>query len=224
MLDPVNRIRNATGNYRFVAILIRLWKIKGLLGLRDDKIEKKMISRALKHYSSTRPWSSVDLGCGGRPLNLFGANEVFGCDLIGNKDTNVKGCNLSVEPIPFESESLDFVIAQNFIEHVPRILSRNSETHFPFIDLMSEIHRVLKDGGLFFSKTPAYPRLAAFQDPTHVNIITSDTFPYYFCWHPSGGPWGRLYGFNGRFELVQQRWQGPHLLTLMRKIGTFPKD
>lgn len=218
MLDPVNRIRNVTGNYRFVSYLMRYWEILAKFGLGNDKLEKRMISRALHHYSNTRPWSSVDLGCGGRPLNLFHADEVSGCDLIANPDTNVKVCNLSIDPIPFGANSLDFVIAQNFIEHVPRILSTPSGTRFPFVDLMTEIHRVLKPKGLFFSKTPAYPRPEAFQDPTHVNIITNDTFPFYFCWHPFGGPWGRLYGFHGRFDLVQQRWQGPHLLTLLRKI------
>jgi len=218
MLDPVNRIRNVTGNYRFVSYLMRYWEILAKFGLGNDKLEKRMISRALHHYSNARPWSSVDLGCGGRPLNMFHADEVSGCDLIANPDTNVKACNLSIDPIPFGANSLDFVIAQNFIEHVPRILSTPSGTRFPFVDLMTEIHRVLKPKGLFFSKTPAYPRLEAFQDPTHVNIITNDTFPFYFCWHPFGGPWGRLYGFHGRFDLVQQRWQGPHLLTLLRKI------
>ena len=218
MLDPVNRIRNITGNYRFVSYLMRYWKIKRLIGIGGDKIEKRMISRAIENYSSARPWSLVDLGCGSRPVNLFDADEVSGFDLNANPDANVKACNLSIDPIPLEANSLDFVIAQNFIEHVPRILSTSSGTRFPFIDLMADIHRILKINGLFFSKTPAYPRLEAFQDPTHVNIITNDTFPYYFCWHPFGGPWGKLYGFHGRFELVQQRWQGSHLLTLMRKI------
>lgn len=218
MLDSVNRIRNLSGNYRYVSYLMRYWKIVDRLGFSSDRIERRMIAQALHHYSSARPWSSVDLGCGGRPLNLFDADDVAGCDLKANPDTNVMACNLSTDPIPFESNILDFVIAQNFVEHVPRILPASSGTRFPFVELMTEIYRVLKPDGLFFSKTPAYPRLEAFQDPTHVNIITNDTFPYYFCWHPFGGPWGRLYGFTGRFDLVQQRWQGPHLLTLLRKL------
>ena len=30
------------------------------------------------------------------------------------------------------------------------------------------------------SMTPIYPYLGAFQDPTHNNIMTADTFRYYF--------------------------------------------
>jgi hypothetical protein len=45
---------------------------------------------------------------------------------------------------------------------------------------MNEIFRTLKPGGIFFSKTPAYPISAVFSDPTHVNNITADTFPLYF--------------------------------------------
>jgi SAM-dependent methyltransferase len=124
---------------------------------------------------------------------------------------------LAIEPIPLQENSIDFATAHNFVEHIPRIIV-SEETRFPFIEFMSEAHRVLKPNGLFYSKTPAYPKNEAFQDPTHINIITNETFPYYFCWHPFGGPWGRLYGFNAKFELASQRWQGVHLLTVLRKI------
>ncbi len=217
MLDATNRIRNLTGNYRYVSYLMRFWRLQGKLGIDSEKLERKMVARAMQRYANPRPWTSVDLGCGARPLNPFFAEEAFGCDLKENQETNVRACNLAREPIPHASNSLDFVTAQNFIEHVPRIIVSEATT-FPFIDLMSDVYRVLKPQGLFYSKTPAYPRNEAFQDPTHVNIITDETFPYYFCWHPFGGPWGRLYGFDGKFELVEQRWQGPHLLSLMKKI------
>jgi SAM-dependent methyltransferase len=217
MFDIENRIRNSTGNYRYVSYLMRLWKLQAIVGIGREQLEKKLISQAVKNYSNLRPWTSVDLGCGGRPINPFLADEVHGCDLKENQATKVSACNLVIEPIPYASSSLDFVTAQNFIEHVPRVLV-NDVTKFPFIALMAEIYRVLKPQGLFYSKTPAYPRNEAFQDPTHVNIITNETFPFYFCWHPFGGPWARLYGFEGKFELVTQRWQGPHLLSLLKKI------
>jgi len=50
----------------------------------------------------------------------------------------------------------------------------------PFIYFMNECYRVLKKDGVFLSMTPIYPYLGAFQDPTHVNIITVDTFTNYF--------------------------------------------
>jgi SAM-dependent methyltransferase len=87
-------------------------------------------------------------------------------------------------------------------------------TKYPFIDLMNEIHRILKPGGLFLSRTPAYPHKEAFQDPTHVNIITEDTFPTYFC----NEYLARIYGFNGAFTLITQEWCRPSLLTLIKKL------
>jgi hypothetical protein len=69
---------------------------------------------------------------------------------------------------------------------------------------MNELRRILKRGGLFYSATPAFPCKSAFVDPTHVNIITEQTFPCYFCTDPHSGPWVRRYGFNGVFEMGDQ--------------------
>lgn len=216
MLDATNRLRNLLGNYRYVSYLMRVWRVQGRLGIGNDESQNKLLSKATKNHGYSRPWTSLDLGCGSHPLNPFGADNVFGCDIREDLESNVTRCNLVLEPIPHETNSLDFVTAYNFIEHVPRIIATDS-TRFPFVELMSEIHRVLKSDGLFYAKTPSFPSGEAFQDPTHVNIITGNTFPYYFCWHPFGGPWGRIYGFQGRFELVNQRRRGPYLLTLLKK-------
>lgn len=218
MLDATNRIRNLLGNYRYVSYQIRLWKLRGLLGSGERNVETLFVNHALKQANLARPWSTLDLGCGNYPRNPFGADHTFGCDIREDLEANVSHCNLALEPIPKETESMDFITAFEFIEHVPRLIASNT-TRFPFVELMSEIHRVLKPGGFFFSKTPSYPSNEVFQDPTHVNFITNNTFPYYFCWHPYGGPWGRIYGFNGKFALVQQRREGIYLFTLLQKIA-----
>ena len=70
---------------------------------------------------------------------------------------------------------------------------------------MNEIYRVLKPGGIFLHVTPAFPSPEAFQDPTHVNIITENTFPCYFC-NPNPDAKNLGYGFTGDFELIDQRW------------------
>ena len=83
---------------------------------------------------------------------------------------------------------------------------------------MNEIHRVLKagdDSGKFLSFTPAFPQSAAWRDPTHVNIITEETFPLYF---DDKNRWATQYGFKGAFQILQQEWRGPHLVTVMKKI------
>lgn len=161
-------------------------------------------------------FSSLDLGCGIEPRNPFGTKNIYGIDIRSSDNPNILSADLFCSPIPFASDKFDFVCAYDFIEHIPRTVIQES-TRFPFIDLMSEIHRVLKPGGLFYSHTPAYPFKQAFQDPTHVNIITEDTFPIYFCDNDKDSAFGRAYGFKGRFELVDQCWLSHKLLTLLRK-------
>ena len=64
--------------------------------------------------------------------------------------------------------------------------------------------------------TPAFPSKEVFQDPTHVNIITEDTLPLYFC-EPCN--WAKGYGFNGSFELIEQRWvYSEWLVGIMRAL------
>lgn len=162
---------------------------------------------------------TLDLGCGANPKNPFSADEVFGVDVRGGGE-KIKQANLFLEPIPFGDGFFDFVTAHDFIEHLPRTLSiydaqsGRNEIIFPFVAMMNEVFRVLKPGGSFFSKTPAFPHPEAFQDPTHCNIITEKTFPLYFNDHY---PVAHIYGFVGGFKMKEQVWDGCHLLTTMVK-------
>lgn len=79
---------------------------------------------------------------------------------------------------------------------------------------MNEIYRVLKPGGVFFSRTPFYPISSAFTDPTHVNVITADTFPMYF---DDKHTWAKMYGFKGGFKLELQAVNETHLIVLLKK-------
>jgi SAM-dependent methyltransferase len=144
----------------------------------------------------------LDIGCGGVPRNPYGRDEAHGVDIAlpeGADPRLFKRANLSLEPIPYPDATFDSVSAFDFLEHVPRVLMApdGRNTRFPFIELMNEIHRVLKPGALFYALTPAYPSVEAFQDPTHVNVITEGTWQY-FCGSP---PQGRMYGFTGEFEM-----------------------
>ena len=158
---------------------------------------------------------ALDLGCGLKPNNLFNANIIFGVDIRDDVDKNIIGLDLSTQSLPFIDNYFDFITAIDVIEHISRIIylphKRNA-----FCELMSEIWRVLKPGGLFFSHTPAFPHAAAFQDPTHVNIITDQTFPLYF---DNKNIWAKRlgYGFKGKFNVVKQEWQIPHLNSYLIK-------
>jgi SAM-dependent methyltransferase len=111
--------------------------------------------------------------------------------------------NFAIESLPYPNNHFDSVSAYDVIEHIPRqLLNPNGLLIYPFIHLMNEIHRVLKPGGRFLATTPGYPRPEAFQDPTHVNIITLNTIHYF-----SGiAPQGRMYGFVGDFEVLINRF------------------
>jgi SAM-dependent methyltransferase len=157
---------------------------------------------------------SLDLGCGLQPRNPFNADEVFGVDVLEDPSGKIKKADLAIEPIPFADDSFEYVSAHDFLEHVPRVVyapdRRNS-----FVELMNEVYRVLKVGGMFLSLTPAYPHTIAFQDPTHVNIITEDTFRLYF---DNVNRWAACYGFTGAFSVRMQEWRGMHLLTVLQKV------
>jgi SAM-dependent methyltransferase len=128
---------------------------------------------------------------------------------------NVVQADVVLDPIPFDDSFFDSISAFDFIEHIPRFLYAPG-LRFPFVELMNEIQRCLKKGGRFVSFTPCYPSLVAFQDPTHVNIITQATFPIYFC---EPALWAKMYGFKGKFELEKQNWnkEKTHLITLLSK-------
>jgi SAM-dependent methyltransferase len=154
----------------------------------------------------------LDLGCGATPRNPLHCKELFGCDI--REDIGLfreigfiyKKANLTQGPIPFPDHFFSSVSAFDFIEHVPRqFLSSEGALINPFVNLMSEIHRVLITGGRFIAITPAYPRPEAFRDPTHVNIITDDTHSYFIGEQPDA----RAYGFKGKFKVNKVCWTTP---------------
>lgn len=141
----------------------------------------------------------LDVGCGAHPRNPYGCDELFGVDLAAPAgDSVVRAANLVLQPIPFDTSSFDSVSAYDFFEHVPRLLvtADGAATRFPFIELMNEVWRVLKPGGLLYAVTPVFPHPAAFQDPTHVNIMTTGTHHYFV--QPERR--AAMYGFLGDFR------------------------
>lgn len=145
----------------------------------------------------------LDIGCGNRPRNPYRCGELCGIDLVAGTagGAEVRAANLALEPIPFPDAHFDSVSAYDVLEHIPRVLPTASgrATRFPFVELMNEIWRVLVPGGRFYGYTPAFPHAMAFQDPTHVNIITRRTHEYFV--RPT--LLGRMYGFRGDFSVIR---------------------
>lgn len=150
---------------------------------------------------------SLDLGCGETIRNPYQALKVVGLD--------IQDADLAIEPIPHPDDYFDFVTAYDFLEHIPRLLYV-PQRRYPFVELMSEVWRVMKVGGKFLSSTPAFPHAPAFQDPTHVNIITPLTFAEYF---DDEKTWAKMYGFKGKFRINNMRYHGPHLIAELEKVS-----
>jgi len=155
----------------------------------------------------------LDLGCGLDAKNPYNMDELYGCDIRDRSpddlslNFNYFRANLSLDSIPFSDNFFDSVSAYDFLEHIPRqMLLPNGVSANPFVNLMSEIYRVLKPGGFFLASTPVYPHIAAFSDPTHVNFITKKTHLYFVGDEPTAG----IYGFVGKFCLIKANIDTPH--------------
>jgi SAM-dependent methyltransferase len=173
------------------------------------------------------PTTAVDLGCGKSCRNPFNAETCIGVDVLELDQPNYFRCRLGIDGLPFAEGSIDYFTAFDVIEHIPRVLWRDGGLINPFVSLMTEIHRCLKPNGVFYAETPAFPHGVAFQDPTHVNIITEETV-YYFCPKALAQQGedpnlllehGKNYGFKGCFSLVDQQWRGAHLIWKLSKLA-----
>jgi SAM-dependent methyltransferase len=102
----------------------------------------------------------LNLGCGRYPkpgfVNVDWRDEP-GIDLVHD---------LSILPYPFETESFDLVEADHVLEHLPEVFR-----------VMTEIHRILKPGGVLVLRVPHFSR--GFSHPEHRRGFDA-TFPYYF--------------------------------------------
>ncbi|WP_207387744.1 methyltransferase domain-containing protein [Chlorobium sp. N1] len=187
--------------------------MRSSIGLPKTKdlsaLYRKYEANSLEAESS----ATLDIGCGNAPRNPFGAAELFGIDVFENSEKGIRKADLAIEPIPFANDTFDFLTAYDFLEHVPRVVYL-PERRLPFVELMNEIWRVLKPKGIFFSCTPAYPFPPVFQDPTHVNFLTEETFPLYF---DDQHRWGAMYGFTGSFRILEQYINGQSLISVLQK-------
>jgi SAM-dependent methyltransferase len=133
----------------------------------------------------TAPQRILDVGCGRDKLpGAIGidANPRSNADIIHDLD---------VRPWPIESDSIDFVRAQDVLEHVS-----------DFFGVMAEIFRVCRPGATVSVRMPFMSSLNFATDPTHRRSGTSGTFDYF---NPER-PMGKYAYTESRFELVRFRY------------------
>lgn len=201
--------------------VLKLSKLLMAMQLRSERLGGAIDLPELSSSLGINVNFSLDLGSGPKPKNPFVASEVYGVDIRSyDINKNVKKCSIGTEKIPFEDDYFDAITAFDVLEHIPRLSSADSGTIFPFVEAMNEVWRVLKINGLFYSETPCFPMKEAFQDPTHVNIMTEDTLRLYFAERA----WARIYGFKGSFRLVREGWKGSHYCCILQKTSQIPVD
>lgn len=125
--------------------------------------------------------------------------------------------DFAVEPIPYPDNTFDRVVAAQVLEHIPTqirwygvnpndpIEPIRWHLRFSRVELMREIHRVLKPNGVFRASVPIrWPEWA--QDPSHADVPwTKEQFSY-FCAQWGGNEPGKeateSSGINFAFEMV----------------------
>jgi SAM-dependent methyltransferase len=197
----------------------RLARLIALLTLRAKYCRRPIDLQKIACQEGLVVACTLDLGSGPKPRNPFGANSAFGVDIRSfDANPNVKKCALGIDCIPFADNFFDAITAYDVLEHIPRVVNSGDTIVFPFVETMNEAWRVLRVGGIFYSETPCFPMKEAFQDPTHVNIMTEDTLGLYF----SDKAWARIYGFVGSFSLIAEGWHGSHYCCLLQKVSGCP--
>ncbi|PHJ56829.1 hypothetical protein VF14_22655 [Nostoc linckia z18] len=127
----------------------------------------------------------VDLGCGTHKEEGF-----IGVDVIAGHQVDVIA-DLNGN-FPFPDNSVDFIKAHDFIEHLP-----------DRIHTMNEIWRICKPDAIIDISVPSTDGRGAFQDPTHVSFWNINSFMYYckeFPLYLAGCQ--SHYGFKGEFSIV----------------------
>jgi SAM-dependent methyltransferase len=147
----------------------------------------------------------LDIGCGRQKVP-----GAVGLDCVAETDADIV-CDLTQTPWPVAADSFDEVFANNVVEHLPNMPA-----------LMTEIHRISRHGALLHIRTPHFASLSSWEDPTHLNHFSLDSFDY-FC----GSTRHVQHYTRCRFELVSKKLHfGGHPLSFLGRIihGLSPRE
>src|SRR5437762_3255432 len=121
----------------------------------------------------------INLGCGLRYLA-----DYVNCDVLTHLQAD-KYFDLNNPPYPFEPDSADEIYMDNVLEHLSDV-----------VQVMEELHRILKVGGRLRILVPYGKTDWALQDPTHKHYFTENSLNYFVE--------GHSYGFysQGKYKLI----------------------
>jgi SAM-dependent methyltransferase len=108
-------------------------------------------------------WRILEVGSG--PNRLFAKSTTLDISLVGAPDVIH---DLNVTPYPLPSESFELIVCLHVLEHVEQL-----------VETTTELHRLLRPGGLLFVEVPYFTSVHFFTDPTHKHAFTTRSFDYY---------------------------------------------
>lgn len=112
---------------------------------------------------------------------------------------------------PFETSTVDELLALDIIEHLP-----------DKIHTMNEAWRVLRPGGRIQIEVPTTEGPGAFQDPTHVSYWNRRSFLYYEAGNPYRERFAQSYGIHAAFKVAAERMtmtmDGPKLSLVLEAV------
>ena len=104
----------------------------------------------------------LNFGCG----NTKKEGEI-GVDIIKTDATDIV-CDLDKYPLPFEDSSIDKIYSNHCFEHI-----------IDLVALMTDMHRILKPGGIVDFTVPHVSNIEYFRDPTHKTPFIYTTMDYF---------------------------------------------
>jgi SAM-dependent methyltransferase len=122
------------------------------------------------YFMSESKIRKLNLGCG--PTILSG---YVNCDMVALPGVD-KVFSLNDYPWPFEAGTVDEVLMDNVLEHLPDT-----------VRVVREVHRILKPGGKYIAIVPYFASEGAFNDPTHIRYFGPQSMDLFAasnsCWY-----------------------------------------
>lgn len=104
----------------------------------------------------------LNLGCGNRK----NPGEI-GVDIIKSPATDIV-CDIESYPLPFSENSVDIIRSNHCFEHISNL-----------VNLITDLHRILKPGGILEFTVPHVSNIEYFRDPTHKTPFIYTTMDYF---------------------------------------------